>query len=464
LLAGSYSNHIVLNTMPSKILLISVNRYAIPYVVFPLGLAHVAAALKRAGHTVELADCAVDPDAFEKKIPTFRPDFIGISLRNIDESPHFFTNELSVLSKKIRSLTSAPIIIGGSGFAIFPQRLLAESGADFGIKGEAEEALVQLIGALEKKNSYHHVPGLVYRDNGRIVQNNQQRCANSSIVPPLYPTDLAQFYISNSSMLNVQTQRGCSYTCCYCSYPVIEGIAVRFKNPTLIGEELEQIKKSGARYFFIVDSVFNSSPAHVADVCEEMLLRNLKLSWGCFLRPQGLTQDLMDLMARAGLTHIEFGSDSFSDSVLSEYGKNFTFEDIFRSSEYALAAKVHYAHFLIIGGPGETENSMRESFENSKRLTKTVLFPFVGMRVYSQTALYHRAIAEGVVTKDTDLLPPFFYFSPGLSQEKIFTLLESFSKESKNWIFGERPEADSEVEKKLRALGVIGPLWEFLVR
>jgi radical SAM superfamily enzyme YgiQ (UPF0313 family) len=273
-----------------------------------------------------------------------------------------------------------------------------------------------------------------------------------------------RFYIEKSSMLNVQTQRGCAYACCYCTYPIIEGTAVRFKNPAAVVDELEQIKKSGARYFFIVDSVFNSSAGHVTGVCEEIIRRNLNLSWGCFLRPQGLTRELMGLMARAGLSHIEFGSDSFSDSVLEQYGKNFTFEDVFHSSEFARAAKVHYAHFLIIGGPGETETTMRESFENSKRLTKTVYFPFVGMRVYPGTRLYDRALGERVITKDTDLLPPFFYLSPGIAKENIFILLDSFSKESKNWIIGELPEANVKIAEKLRAMGVAGPLWEYLVR
>jgi radical SAM superfamily enzyme YgiQ (UPF0313 family) len=169
-------------------------------------------------------------------------------------------------------------------------------------------------------------------------------------------------------------------------------------------------------------------------------------------------------MARAGLSHIEFGSDSFSDSVLADYGKNFTFEDIVNASEYARAAKVHYAHFLIIGGPGETEATMRESFNNSKRLKKTVHFPFAGMRVYPGTDLHRRAISEGVITAETDLLPPLFYISPHLTKDKIFGLLDSFSQESKNWVIGELSKENAKVAEKLRAMGVNGPLWEFLVR
>jgi radical SAM superfamily enzyme YgiQ (UPF0313 family) len=210
--------------------------------------------------------------------------------------------------------------------------------------------------------------------------------------------------------------------------------------------------------------VFNSSPEHVKGFCEELLQRNLNLSWGCFLRPQGLTREIMSIMAQAGLKHIEFGSDSYCDSVLEAYGKNFTFEDIYNASEHARAAKVRYAHFLIAGGPGETEETLREGFENSKRLKKTVHFPFVGMRVYPGTRLYERAIREHAITKDTDLLPPFFYIAPGLTEEKIFSLLAQFSKESHNWFVGELPREKVKVIEQLRTMGVKGPMWEFLVR
>jgi radical SAM superfamily enzyme YgiQ (UPF0313 family) len=434
--------------------------------VFPLGLAHVAASLTAAGHTVAIADCAENPGGVEEKLQTFFPDFVGLSLRNIDDfrmqDPHFFAADLSVLAKKIRSLTAAPLIIGGSAFALFPERLLTDSGADFGIRGEAEEAIVRLVDALEDNGDVRSIPGLVYRADGAIVNNPPRRCADSSIALPLLPPSVTQFYIRESSMLNVQTQRGCSFTCCYCTYPLIEGTVVRYKDPVRIAEELEQILAAGARYFFIVDSVFNSSAAHVAGVCEELIRRNLKIPWGCFLRPQGLTRELMDLMARAGLSHIEFGSDSFSSSVLVEYGKNFTFEDVYASSELARAARVRYAHFLIIGGPGETEATMREGFENSKRLKKTVHFPFVGMRVYPGTPLFKRALDEGVITAETDLLPPFFYISPALSKERILELLDGFSKESRNWVVGDLPEENAKVTRNLRAMGVVGPLWEFL--
>jgi radical SAM superfamily enzyme YgiQ (UPF0313 family) len=454
--------------MAAKILLISVNRCATPYRVFPLGLAHVAASLAAAGHAVSLADFAENPEGAEEAVRSFVPDYVGLSLRNLEDNqmqdPHPFAADLCAAANKVRSVTQAPLIVGGSGFSLFPERLLADCGAEFGIRGEGEESIVRLLAALDSKGDYRSVPGLVYRENGAIANNEPERCAATSIRAPLLPPALARFYIRESSMLNVQTQRGCAYACCYCTYPLLEGTGVRLKDPVFVAEELERIRAAGARYFFIVDSVFNSSEAHVAGVCEEILRRGLKLSWGCFLRPCGLSRGLVELMARAGLSHIEFGTDSLSDRVLWEYGKAFTFADVHVSSDLARAAGVHYAHSLIIGGPGETEETMREGFENSTRLRKTVYFPYAGMRVYPGTPVYFRALAEGTVTAETDLLPPFFYANPALPRDRMLDLLGGFSKRSRNWIVWDIPEENAKVMEKLRGMGVAGPLWEFLAQ
>ena len=100
-------------------------------------------------------------------------------------------------------------------------------------------------------------------------------------------------------------------------------------------------------------------------------------------------------MARAGLSHIEFGTDSFCDEVLEAYGKGFYFEDILQASTVAQAENVDYCHFLIAGGPGETIATLREGFERSKKLPGAVMMAVVGMRIYPGTELFSRAVADG---------------------------------------------------------------------
>jgi radical SAM superfamily enzyme YgiQ (UPF0313 family) len=168
-------------------------------------------------------------------------------------------------------------------------------------------------------------------------------------------------------------------------------------------------------------------------------------------------------MKRAGLSHIEFGSDSFCDSVLQDYGKRFTFEDIFESSILAQRHDIWQAHYLIVGGPGESEATLRQSFENSRRLPRGIIFPFTGMRLYPNTPLYQRALLEGVIGPEFDLLKPFFYRSAALSRESIDGLMQEFSAASKMWYVPKPNSSPQALMAQMYQRGFRGPLWEYLI-
>jgi len=447
--------------MAVRILIISENPCTTPYPVFPLGAAYIVAALNNAGHEARLVDCAMPAMDLAREISAFGPRYIGLSIRNIDDcqmvNTRFFAPEISATVGRIRAATSAPLILGGGGFSLFPRQLLELTGAKCGIVGEGESAIVKLIDALDSRKSCATIPGLVYRDETGIRINPP--AALEHIGPPERPAELAAWYVRESSMLNIQTQRGCAFRCCYCSYPVIEGRGLRQRDPDEVADE---IKTLDARYFFITDSVFNTTADHVAGICEAIIRRAMRIEFGCFLRPQGLTRQLMRLLARAGLRHIEFGTDSLSDPVLREYSKDFTFDDIRQSSDLAFDEGIRYAHFLIIGGPGETEATIRQSYENSKHLKKTAFFPFVGMRIYPRTALYDRAIEEKIISPEQDIFTPAFYLSPAVTRQRVFSMLDEIKTKSRNWIIGEPPPPMQQLMGNLRKKGIAGPLWEFL--
>jgi radical SAM superfamily enzyme YgiQ (UPF0313 family) len=431
-------------------------------------MCHVAAALRRAGHRVELFDSNLDGETVYGKLRAAAPDVIGLSMRNVDDvdigSKTFYVPEVVETIRKIRESTNAPLVLGGSAYSLFPERILECSGADYGVRGEGEAAMVALVDALERATDYRRIPGLVYREKGAIVANDNSVCAAGEIARPCRPAELVRSYLHTSAMLNVQTQRGCGFTCCYCTYPVLEGRRLRFREPGEVVGEIEEAMSLGAHYLFFVDSVLNTSADHVHRICEEIVRRELDVNWGCFLRPRGLTDDTFRLMKRAGLRHVEFGTDSFCDSVLECYGKAFTFEDVFHSSELARTHGVRHAHFLILGGPGEDRHTLQEGFDNSRRLRRTVIFPYIGMRLYPGTPLYRTALNEGVIESGFDLLEPRFYLSPALDAQTVRATLERFAHQSGMWIAeGPSPE-QIRIARNLRAKGVEGPLWEFLIQ
>jgi radical SAM superfamily enzyme YgiQ (UPF0313 family) len=448
--------------MGGNVLLVSVNQYDFPYPVFPLGLAQLEGALRQAGYQTRLLDWNVDVEPIEKVIREFQPDWVGISLRNIDDvliqRRETFFDRLRGLCDEVRRFCSARIVLGGSGFSIFPEQLLDLSGADFGIQGEGEKAFPQLMEAAINGDAFDELAGLVYRRDGAIRLNPRlETVAGAEIAAPLAAERLSSFYLDRSSMMNIQTQRGCALHCCYCTYPLLEGRSYRRRPPEAVVDELERLERQGARYVFFVDSVFNTSAEHVAGICEGIVKRGLRLGWCCFLRPKGLTRELMGLMGRAGLRHIEFGSDSLCDTVLEAYGKRLTFDDIRHSSELAHGEGIDYAQYLICGGPGETYDTLRTSFERSRTLAGATFMARVGMRIYPGTPLHARVVRER--GSSPDLLQPHYYLSPEVSQEGVFAALRGISHELPNWVFEDPPPTYFKMAERLRARGVVGPLW-----
>jgi radical SAM superfamily enzyme YgiQ (UPF0313 family) len=450
--------------MGNRVLLFSVNQYDFPYPVYPLGVAHVEGALRQAGHETRLVDYNLEQRSVAEIVAGFPPDLVGISLRNIDDAliqkRQTFFDSLRSLCAELRQHTRAPVVLGGSGFSIFPGQLLARSGADFGIQGEGEKPLLALIDALQNGGDLDRVSGLVRRDGDRVrINPRDDVTAAADIVAAERADSLSKFYLEKSSMLNLQTQRGCALRCCYCTYPLLEGRKYRRRPAEAVVDEMESLHRRGARYVFIVDSVFNTSPAHVTGICEGLLRRGVRLQWCCFLRPQGLTGELMGLMARAGLKQVEFGADSFCDEVLEQYGKGLTFDDILRSSELAYQANVDYAHFVICGGPGETRETLRTSFANSRRFPNATIMARVGMRVYPGTPLFQRLVRERGQESLPDLLEPYYYISSAITEQEIFAELDDVARSMPNWIYKDPPETYYRMAERLRARGVVGPLW-----
>jgi radical SAM superfamily enzyme YgiQ (UPF0313 family) len=452
--------------MGRRVLLLSVNQYDFPYTVFPLGLAQVDAALVRAGHVTRIVDFNVNLRPVEEIVSEFQPDVVGVSLRNIDDvlisKRDTFFDDLPRLVGELRLHSRAPIVLGGSGFSIFPTELLTATGADYGIHGEGEDLFPELIEILARGGDPRDLSGLVYRKDGTARVNPRSGMVAPKDIPCASRQDsFVEHYLQSSSMLNLQTQRGCAFRCCYCTYPLLEGTRYRRRPADAVADELEEMEKQGVKYVFIVDSVFNTSASHVSAICEAILKRKLQIKWCCFLRPKGLTRELMQLMVRAGLKHVEFGSDSFSDAVLHEYGKGLEFDDILQSSRHAAAAKIDFAHFLICGGPGETMETLNETFANSRRLPATTIMARVGMRVYPGTPLYQRMAGDHGAETLPPLLEPVYYISPALSEDVIFAQLRQAAKDMPNWIFDDPPPGYFKFAERLRTKGFVGPLWSY---
>ena len=449
----------------NKLGFISANNYSDPYPVYPIGASYLLTYLAKNMPECQtnLFDFNLDGDyqALKDWCTDGQFEAIGISLRNIDDNNIFsdncFVRHYEAIVKAIREVTAVPIVVGGPGFSIFPELLVERLGVDFGIKGEGEESLYQLLKAIFDGTDWHSIQGLVYRDEtGKIVVNPRTDYVKSPCLS-MNP-DSVQFYFEQSGMLNVQTKRGCPFNCIYCSYPIIDGRRVRNLDSAQVVENIvEMNRKFGIDFLFFTDSVFNIDKAYNEDLCHRIIESGVNVHWGAYFSPRKLTKDELALYQKAGLTHIEWGTDTLADKTLETYSKNITWQDIKSTSQWASDLGIFYAHFMILGGYGETDETLAQTFERSKELGFTVFFPYIGMRIYPNTRLFEIAKSEGIIAGAEELVEPKYYVSRDVNLDNVVELAHATGQK---WIFP--GEENTPMIQRFRAKHRRGPLWEYL--
>jgi len=413
-----------------RVLLISANTEKINMPTLPLGLACVATATRKAGHDVAMADLMVEKDTqsvLKEAIEGFRPEIIGISVRNIDdqnmENPRFLLDPVKEIVSGCRSLSETTIVLGGAGYSIFPESALSFLGADMGIQGEGEVVFPDLIERLEQGAGLSGLPGLYLSGHG--LQCKRMFAKNLDTLP-LPETDLLSLPSQKEELwMPVQTGRGCPLSCSYCSTGTIEGRVLRRHSPEAIVQWIARWREAGVHQFYFVDNTFNLPPSHAKEICRKLIDHGLKTRWWSILYPKHVDKELVGLMARAGCEQVSMGFESGSERILKNMNKRFTLKEVRQISEMLSEHGIRRMGFLLLGSPGETRRSVEESLVFADSLKLDTLKITTGVRIYPHTSLAKKAIDDGVISSHDDLLLPRFYLAKGLENWLPETL--------KNW-------------------------------
>ena len=441
-----------------KVLLISSNVTISPYPIYPLGMSMVAAALAKAGHMVRQSDFLLQNSSFEaigNEMEQFKPDLIGISIRNIDNvnlmNEQYYIQNVRNIVSAIRERTDVKVLLGGAGFSLIPDLILQETGADYGIIGEGEMLAVEFVNNAEQ--------GIFPLE--RLI-GPASRLPGESIKAALYDDRLVEFYLHSGNIASIQTKRGCAYKCVYCTYPLLEGTDLRRREARDVVDDIDLLRdKHKTKYIFFVDSVFNDDQGAYLEVVDEMLRRDICIPWTGFIKPGGLTDELVERLKKTGFAAAEVGADAACDTTLRNMGKNFTFQDVVECNEILVRHGIATSHFFMFGGPGETEETVHEGIRNILGLHKCVSFIFMGIRILPNTPLSRIAIKENIISATDGLLKPTYYISPAVDQRWLEeTLTDAFSG-VRHCIFP--PDAMEGSLQMLHKLGYSGPLWELLI-
>ena len=440
-----------------KVVLISSNTATSPYPVFPLGMSMVAAALRTSGHEVRALDLLQQTQAeIVDVVRSENPGVIGISIRNIDNvnllNEKRYIPAVKELVAALREISPAPIILGGAGFSILPERILEETAADYGVVGEGERLIVELVNNLEQGR----IPAERCLRSESLLDGNAIRSA-------WYQPELMRYYQGGGSLAGIQSKRGCIHHCLYCTYPYLEGHSIRQRNPKDVADEIERLVADfNIPQYHYTDSVFNDDEGRYIALVEEIASRNLTVPWTAFFKPGNLDESIIALMKKTGLQAAELGSDAATDITLRKMGKSFNWAEVNRTNNLLLDHGIAVAHYIMFGGPGETRETVLEGIANIKALRKAAVFVFMGIRILPGSPLMNLAIKEDVLAPDHDLLESVYYIAPGLEQQWLHDTLETEFCGIRHIVFP--PDAHESTLQMLKGLGHSGPLWELLVR
>jgi len=355
---------------------------------------------------------------------------------------------------------------------------LEDIGADYGIRGDGETALIELARRLSTGEDVSSIPGLVFHSDGQIIENPPLPAKLNELMPRRrsFVNNLAYFKLGGQG--SIETKRGCDGKCRYCADPVAKGRTVRLMPPAGVADEIEALLNQGVDVLHLCDSEFNLPPAHALEVCEELIRRKMgdKIRWYAYLAPAPFSRGLAESMLAAGCVGINFGADSTHPSILQSLGRNFTAEDIRTAVDECRRTGIKVMLDLLIGGPGETPETARHTIETVKDMNPDRVGISLGVRVFAETPLsewtksrkieLHRPGSHG----REGLLYPVFYISPELGS-KPEEVVGDFVQDDPRFFFADPRKKgrnynynDNQILVDAIARGYRGAYWDILRR
>jgi radical SAM superfamily enzyme YgiQ (UPF0313 family) len=387
-----------------KILLISPNRTHFSYRVTPVGLLYLAALLQEQGHQVRLVDLMFSSAPrrdIQKAIGEFRPELIGMGLRNIDviiaEGDDYLSFYASCV-QAIRAVTEAPLVLGGGGFTIFARQLMEILRPDYGLLGEAEESLPLLVRRLGEGATVTDIPGIAYFEGLEVVTSSPARVENlDQLAPQAVELIDSRKYRKSRGVFGVVTKRSCRQQCIFCNDRYLNGGRLRLRSPQLVVEEIMHIRRTtGMPYFAFADSLFNAHPGHMTALLEELIRRRAPIRFQSEMNPYGQDEGTVRLLKRAGCIGVDLTADAGTPAMFRNLGKSYDGDQTLEVARLYAKHRVPYSVGFLLGGPGENAHTVAETIRFAESLpSPNIVYFSVGLTVLPHSPLARTLESRG---------------------------------------------------------------------
>jgi len=359
----------------------------------PLGITYVAAAFEQAGAEVRILDYIVSqytPEKLKRELEEFQPQVLGAGSVTMN-----FPQAADIVRTAKRLFPSLITLMGGPhvSFAV-EDTLKAYPEIDFLFIGEAERTIAEWTAQFREGEDWEKVPGLAFRKGEEIVRTPARGLIpdlNELPLPARHLLPLSR-YLALGFPVSMITGRGCPYSCIFCQGRKMVGSKPRSRKASLVVDEIEQILAYGFNRINIADDLFTADREKVWAVCEEIRRRKLSFAWTAFSRVNTVDRETLKLMRESGCDCISFGIESGNPEMLKRIKKGITLEQARRAVELCKEVGILSHASFMVGLPGETPETLKDTAEFSKSLDILygfhILAPFPGTTVREEIDRY----------------------------------------------------------------------------
>ena len=366
--------------------------------IAPLGIAYIASVLEKDGFEVSIFDqfaLKTGDNALFRHIDNFRPEVIGFaSLTTVLPDIKRIVNVIRRIYARIT------VVMGHIHATCFPEEVLRDGLADIIVRGEGEYTMLEICRLIRERRSWKEVDGISYKEGPSVVNNPDRSMIedlDSLPLPAWHLFDLDRYTeapmvaINRSRAFPIIASRGCRYRCYYCSQDKVYP-RMRFRDLRKVADEMEYFNDTlQIKYFGVSDAYFPWDEESGLRFCDIIIKRGLhrRIRWCTETRVDKVTARLLRAMKESGAHLIMYGIEVGNADVLKRLNKGTTLEQACRAVKETRKAGILCQGLFILGLPGETADTCRQTISFAKRLDCDIVkfnlaVPYPGSRFFEE--------------------------------------------------------------------------------
>jgi anaerobic magnesium-protoporphyrin IX monomethyl ester cyclase len=362
------------------------------YYSFPLGFMYVCASIKQAGHNVKCLNINESTEPSDKQIKgaihAYQPDVVCSTGVVTD------FNLIKDILKAVKSINENIVtVLGGGLISSRPELSMKNLDVDYGVLGEGEVTIIELLESFDGIRDVHSVNGLIYKNRGELVKTSPRSLiSNLNTIPyPAYELVDYESYISsvprtdyviysykeNIRPASIITSRSCPYHCTFCYHPLGRGTYRKRSIENIMGEVDYLVSRYGVNFLSVADDIFAVKPEDVYAFCEA--IRTYNINWFSQLRVDLVNPKMLQAMNDAGCVAINYGVESANNTVLKSMKKRTRKDQIEAALKMTVENKLYISATVIFGDPVETWDMALETYEWARA---NPAFNLIGQPIY----------------------------------------------------------------------------------